>query len=346
MTKFSSWADNEKARYIVDSLQNKDTPEETRDLIQGWFASDVNPDGKEIEMNRLLDIYFDKITTPSPWAYELLDSIHRNLNLPAPITKKNKASLKKKIFYRIAAIIIPFVILLIGTTHMLGIDDSSTEGAILGSIASISITDGVPYLIRFPDGSTARLSDGSTLSYPRNFMADRWVKLNGEAYFSIKKTDNKTFKVETDKITVSVLGTEFNVRSYDDEIEAATALISGKVEIFDNNNITTLEPMQQLTYNSHTNDSTIDIITETSSERWKTGKKIIRNTGLPETLNIVADFYNKQMIINGDLPKTELINTTLLESSSIETSLNTIQIITNNSFSFRLDGDKIYITTK
>jgi ferric-dicitrate binding protein FerR (iron transport regulator) len=100
----------------------------------------------------------------------------------------------------------------------------------------------VPYgsksTIELPDSSEVVLNSGSSLEYPDHFGAtDRTVFLHGEAYFDVKRNKHKPFYVKTDEVTIKVLGTQFNVKSYPEENIMETILVSGSVEILPNKQI-------------------------------------------------------------------------------------------------------------
>ncbi len=71
------------------------------------------------------------------------------------------------------------------------------------------------------DGSTVYLVSNASLSYPKAFTGGkREVLLHGEAMFDIAKNPEKPFLIETEKVTVRVLGTAFNIKtSKDGEFE-------------------------------------------------------------------------------------------------------------------------------
>ncbi|UII76773.1 FecR domain-containing protein [Flagellimonas sp. HMM57] len=71
---------------------------------------------------------------------------------------------------------------------------------------------GEQLVVTLPDGSTVQLNAGTTIAHNRFFWKNnKTVNLKGEAFFKVEKGDG--FKVETQSGTVSVLGTEFNVRA-------------------------------------------------------------------------------------------------------------------------------------
>ena len=85
--------------------------------------------------------------------------------------------------------------------------------------------------------STITLADGSevTLNHTSELILDRQrfdkgrnVRLNGEAYFRVRKT-GAPFVVTTDLATIQVIGTEFNVRMREGQIEVA--VLAGEVQL-------------------------------------------------------------------------------------------------------------------
>ena len=102
----------------------------------------------------------------------------------------------------------------------------------------VKVAYGSKTTIELPDSSVVVLNSGSTLSYPEKFeTGSRTVILNGEAFFEVKKNVHRPFYVKTKDITIRVLGTKFNVKSYPDEITTETTLVSGKVEILKNSDL-------------------------------------------------------------------------------------------------------------
>lgn len=70
------------------------------------------------------------------------------------------------------------------------------------------------------------------IDFPGNFTGDiRNVKLDGEGYFAVTKNAEQPFIVETNKCSVKVLGTEFNVMAYATDSIWETALLKGESEI-------------------------------------------------------------------------------------------------------------------
>lgn len=115
---------------------------------------------------------------------------------------------------------------------------------------SLRIPKAATYQLTLTDGTRVMLNSDSKLTYPSSFgTGDRVVHLEGEAYFEVSKTTNKSrFIVESKEQRVAVLGTKFNVKSYPKDVEAQTTLAEGSVLVNGKNEAgrnALLKPAQQ-----------------------------------------------------------------------------------------------------
>ncbi|MFI5140694.1 MAG: FecR family protein [Sphingobacteriales bacterium] len=86
--------------------------------------------------------------------------------------------------------------------------------------------------IQLPDGTKVWLNSGSKLVYGANYGAEfRKVSLTGEAFFDVVKDARHPFIVTTSTISIKVLGTEFNLRSYENDKTSEAALVRGQIEL-------------------------------------------------------------------------------------------------------------------
>jgi transmembrane sensor len=86
--------------------------------------------------------------------------------------------------------------------------------------------------ITLPDGSEVCLNAGSKLSYTFDYGKKlREVNLVGEGYFKVAKQASKPFIVHTSGANIKALGTEFNVKAYNDENVIETILVEGSVVV-------------------------------------------------------------------------------------------------------------------
>ncbi len=83
-----------------------------------------------------------------------------------------------------------------------------------------------------PDESTVTLNAVSQITYSKtSFKKNRQLKLDGEAYFSVKK--GSTFSVKTEQGNIAVLGTKFNVKSRENSFKVFC--YEGSVAVSHNN---------------------------------------------------------------------------------------------------------------
>ena len=100
----------------------------------------------------------------------------------------------------------------------------------------ISIPKGKLFQLALSDGTKVWLNAASALKFPRHFNPEdknRLVYLEGEGFFDVVTNTKQPFIVRTGEVDVEVLGTQFNVSSYDDDATIKTTLVEGSVAISD-----------------------------------------------------------------------------------------------------------------
>jgi len=93
---------------------------------------------------------------------------------------------------------------------------------------------GGQYRLSLPDGSRVWLNAASSITFPTSFPGpSREVSVTGEAYFEVAGKPHQPFLVKTNTGLITVLGTQFNVNTYEDEPFAKISLITGAIRIDD-----------------------------------------------------------------------------------------------------------------
>ncbi len=86
--------------------------------------------------------------------------------------------------------------------------------------------------ITFSDGTKMYVNAGSRVIYPALFDEDRReIVVDGEVYLDVMKDPSRPFIVKTKDFEVKVLGTQFNVCAYKEDMIATVVLVEGKVEV-------------------------------------------------------------------------------------------------------------------
>ena len=91
-----------------------------------------------------------------------------------------------------------------------------------------------PITLKLPDESTIELAPKSRLAYANNFdsSSTRDVYLSGEAFFKVTKNSSRPFRVFSNEIMTTVLGTSFSVRSFDKDTIIQVRVRTGKVSVY------------------------------------------------------------------------------------------------------------------
>ena len=186
---------------------------------------------------------------------------------------------------RIAAVLLPLLILAGGYLYY------SSAG---NSLIEVSVAFGEKRHLLLPDSTEVWLNAGSVLRYPRRFAdARRQVHLDGEGYFSVRKDAARPFRVETSRLSVTVLGTKFNVKAYPDEERIVTTLSSGKVEVSTpSQSPRILRPNEQLSYDKRTSHISIAEVPAADAEGWMAGKLIFTDASFAEIQQTLERRYN------------------------------------------------------
>ncbi len=165
---------------------------------------------------------------------------------------------------------------------------------------TISTPRGGQYQLIFTDGTKVWLNAASSLRFPTNFEGkERKVELSGEAYFEVAKNKAMPFKVKVNKMEVEVLGTHFNINSYEDESTIRTTLLEGSVRINQNKNTGILKPGQQAQTDQF---GAIKIINDADLEEaiaWKEEKFQFGRADIHEVMRQVARWYDVNIEYKG-----------------------------------------------
>ncbi|UZJ65648.1 FecR domain-containing protein [Sphingobacterium sp. KU25419] len=170
---------------------------------------------------------------------------------------------------------------------------------------TIETPRGGQYQVILPDGTHVWLNSETSLSYNVDFKKQRKVYLKGEAYFEVAKK-TVPFIVQNEMQEIRVLGTHFNVNSYQDEAYSQTTLLEGQVEIsaLNNKNQTILmKPNFSVTTNNTSGISKQSEADIAAIMAWKNGDFHFEDQKLSTILRAISRWYNVQVDYNS-LPNT------------------------------------------
>lgn len=167
------------------------------------------------------------------------------------------------------------------------------------------------------DGTQVWVNADSRLKYPVQFVGkERKVFLEGEAYFIVAK-DSLPFVVSTSRGDVRVLGTTFNVKSYDEEVAMQATLVEGKVLVAQGQKEMELAPGEQGTVT----DAGImakQAVDVDEFVGWRKGIYVFKKQPLEDIMRDLSRWYGvsvffqneglKQVSFTGNLKRYDNIN--------------------------------------
>lgn len=163
---------------------------------------------------------------------------------------------------------------------------------------------GGQYQVTLADGSKAWLNAESSIYFPTNFTGnERRVRITGEVYFEIEKNPDMPFKVEVGQIEIRVLGTHFNVNSYDSRDIIKTTLLEGSVEVTREKTTLTLRPGQQAQVTSNGETDVIENVNIEEVVAWKAGFFQFNNADIETVMKQIARWYDVEVIYEGKVTK-------------------------------------------
>lgn len=280
-------------------LEDKCTPQEARNVLE-WISS---PEGQLIAKNQ-----FDRDIVLIEKPDQNLDNqevrtahMFRQIIQKISTNQDSESTLKtRRIFPNwlmvAAAILIP---LLITNSIFWFILEKPTSKI---AWQEVYVPRGEKQQIIFQDGTRVWLNSDTKLKYPVEFSGNlREVKLEGEAYFMVKKNPDKPFIVKVNNLSVKVTGTSFNVKAYRDEKLITTTLDEGKISLLtkQKNELVeyTLLPGQEASYSKANSDISVVKSVVDHNSSWKEKNIIFENTPLLEVVKTIERWYNVKCVI-------------------------------------------------
>lgn len=202
------------------------------------------------------------------------------------------------------------------------------------------------YQLILSDGTKVWLNSSSSLRFPTSFIGnERKVELSGEGYFEVVKNSKMPFRVElSNGMKVEVLGTHFNLMSYNDEEIVKTTLIEGKVKVSKGIDYVMLAPNQQARLLKSNNDLSIDKSVDVNRVvAWKNGLFDFYNDNLSEIMKQLSRWYDVEIIYSSPINEQHF-------TGSIRREVNISQVLQMlklaGGVDFTIDGKNIIVKSQ
>jgi len=194
---------------------------------------------------------------------------------------------------------------------------------------TLQVPIGGIYTVQLPDGTKVWLNSATSLTYPERFDGEqRIVQLEGEAYFEVTK-GAKEFIVQTSRANITVLGTQFNVSSYNTDPYFSSTLVEGKIKLSTSQDLNTnssviLAPNQRGVVGANTSRIEVNNVDVEVFTAWKEGKFYFEKERLENILTRMSRWYNIDVVFDNESLKTETFTGVFYKNKTIDNLLDMI----------------------
>ena len=195
----------------------------------------------------------------------------------------------------------------------------------------LTIPRGGKFFIKLSDGTQVWLNSETKLKFPVAFIEGqpREVELvYGEAYFAVSpstKHKGAHFKVLSNKQLVDVIGTEFNIKAYKDEVNSYTTLVEGKVAVNIGTRKLKLTPNQQLSLNTETSNPVVKNVDVYNEISWKEGVFSFEKITLKDMMKVLSRWYDVDFVFKNKAIENEIFDGVLRKTQTLDEILKSIK---------------------
>lgn len=305
-----------------------------KEIIAYYLEHDVSERNRDRVLERIADTMDDKDVNESLsslWAQSdsasmdegEISAAYERLRI-TNVEKKKSKYLKLFTWQRIAAVIIPLVMLVVFGKLYVQMSDELKASQVVAMLQEHTVSDECK-TIALADGTQVRLNQSSVLLYPEKFSGkERKVFLTGEAFFDIKHDGRHPFHVSTPYFDITDLGTSFSVSSYATDVEVSTTLKTGKIElkIVGEDKVYSMKPNDQLVYNVKTKAVDLRQVTdEDDGLSWRNKQISLDDVTLAEAARIMGDVYGVKFIFRSSRHRNTKITVHFNRGESLKKAL-------------------------
>lgn len=216
-----------------------------------------------------------------------------------------------------------------------------------GKYAQLIVPKGRKSSLTLSDNSKLEVNSGTKVIFPVNFEDNRReIFVDGEAYIKVSPDNKKPFVVKTkNDFKVEVLGTSFNICTYDELDAASVVLVDGSVSIKDNKaNELILAPNQMVSVSSDGLSGAIPVDAQ-DYIGWTNDILVLHSQSLKNVVERLEIHFGENVDIEEDIHNIK-ISGKLNLNSNLSSILEGLTNITITPISYFKDEDGLHIIKK
>ena len=158
----------------------------------------------------------------------------------------------------------------------------------------LDVPRGKTFFLTLSDSTKVWVNAGTQMRFPVKFAKnERKIFVSGEVYLEVAHNAQAPFTVITKQNEVVVLGTSFNVKSYQEERNDQVTLVNGKVKVASpKGQALVLAPGEQAIVEHASGKMTRKVVNTNVYCGWRKGEFTFQNNSLEEILNSLGRRYD------------------------------------------------------
>lgn len=333
------------SRKILESLmEDHALPEGLRDKIRIWYADDKNRRMKDRLLYRLFEQYGED-PYPDSSVYEAFEELSRRIGLAEyaeEYYRRKRVPLRRNLVFRIAAVVIPLVVL--GVAGML-ITQRTLEKPEPATVIAMAADGSGETESILPDSSKVTVLPDSKVIFKKDFDQNRTVEVSGEVVFNVEsKPDKKPFVAKTSHLTVTVTGTVFRIEAPEEGDYTRVSLYEGEVSVEAGSHSVILNPGQTLAYNHTTDKIETGQISNTYliEHNFKPSLKM-KDMTLGEIIRTIEAYYEVSFDIPAGASLQGRYSANYRDGETLQRVLQLLQTLAPE-YRYRIEGNRVIMT--
>jgi ferric-dicitrate binding protein FerR (iron transport regulator) len=203
---------------------------------------------------------------------------------------------------------------------------SYTASAGIQEWNTLNIPSAQNFTLTLADGTVVILNSQTQIRFPFSFPGKtREVYIDGEAFFDVAKDKGKPFIVHTPKTNIRVLGTRFNVNTYD-PAKISTALVEGSVNINTaGHDMVTLTPGHEAIFNNDKTEFAVAGFDSGETLSWIQGTYYFHNVSLQQLSKVLERWFAVQVQFKNNSLSGRTFSGVLFKTESLQTFLDNLR---------------------
>ena len=276
--------------------------EDEKKQLHGWYEKSALSD-EEPEI-----VFSDSFGTSDELKQKILQRLRENRQRDLESTPLNSGLFRRfMVWTASSAAVLLCALFAWNKMHMIPKEEFKTVHAPFGQTVSFQLSD----------GSQVWLNSGSTITFPVTFKDKlREITLtDGQAFFDVVHETKRPFVVRTKTVNVTVLGTSFDVKAYDNDPQVKVSVKTGKVGVTLTNKpdqpAVMLLPDKQIVVQNKKSGIKVNEISAPAIAPWKDNKIILEDEMLSEVFHALERKFDQHILVENAALEQEKITMTL-----------------------------------